>query len=172
MRNLSQNYGKGGEWKGIALLILLVFLSVLNINVAGQTISFVFLPLVAVCLWPRTDKVIVSIIAIFLLGLLLDLLSAGPLGLWTLIFLAVFGVSRPHMRLRPHTFSSALMQWLFVLVFAFVASYLLGWFALSSRPDIIVLVYQSIAALLLFPLVYGIRHLGRYILSDPDLRGL
>jgi len=32
------------------------------------------------------------------------LLSAGPLGLWALIFLSVFTIFRPHMRLKPHTF--------------------------------------------------------------------
>ena len=172
MRSSSQSYGKGGEWKGIAFLFLLVVISVLNVNIAGRAIGFIFLPLMGVCLWPRTDNAVISIIAIFLLGLLVDLLSAGPLGLWSLIFLTVFTIFRPHMRLRPHSFNSALIQWLIILVFALIASYLLGWFAQKSPPDIIAIIFQAIAALLLFPFIYGLRHLGKYLVTDPDLRGL
>lgn len=172
MRSSSQSISKGGDWKGVLLMVLLVFLSVLNVNILGRSISFVCLPLMGICLWPRTESSIVSIIAILLFGLLLDLLSAGPLGLWALIFLSVFAIFRPHMRLRPHTISSALVQWLLALAFAVIASYLLGWFALQSRPDILPLLYQALAATVLFPVVYGLRHLGKNLLSDPDMRGL
>lgn len=172
IRSSSQNYGKGGEWKGAAFLLLLIIISVLNLNVAGRTIAFIFLPLIGVCLWPRTDNAVASIISVFLLGLLLDLLSAGPLGLWALIFLTVFAVFRPHMRSKPHNFNSALTLWIFVVLFAFVASYLLGWFALQARPNLMALIYQAIVALLLFPFIYGLRHIAKYITSDPDMRGL
>lgn len=172
MRGSSQNYGKGGGWKGAVFLLFLVFISVLNVNIGGRTIAFIFLPLMGVCLWPRTDKTIQSILVIFLMGLFLDLLSAGPLGLWALIFLTVFGVFRPHMRSKPHNFRSAFTLWIMALIIAFIASFLLGWFALGSRPEFTVLVYQALAALVLFPLIYAIRHLGRYILTDPDLRGM
>ena len=171
-RSTSQSFADGGEWKGILLMVLLVFISVLNVNIAGRTIGFIFLPLIGVCLWPRTDKVIISIIAIFIFGLLLDLLSAGPLGLWALIFLTVFAISRPHMRLKPHNFSSAFIQWVIFLIFAIIASYLLGWFAMENRPDAAALLFQALAAAILFPLVYGLRHIGRYMLSDADARGL
>ncbi|WP_162143759.1 hypothetical protein [Hellea balneolensis] len=113
-----------------------------------------------------------SILVITLMGLFLDLLSAGPLGLWALIFLAVFGVFRPHMRSKPHSFKSAFTLWIMALFMALTASFFLGWFALGSRPEITALVYQALAALVLFPLIYAIRHLGRYILTDPDLRGM
>jgi len=162
MRSSSQSIPKGGDWKGILMMAFLTLISVLSVNVFGQTVSFVFLPLIGICLWPRTDGVIVSIVAILLFGLLLDLLWAGPLGLWALIFLAVFTVFRPHLRLRPHSFSSASSQWFAALIFAFVVSYFLGWFARESR----------LAASILFPVVYGLRHLGKHLTADPDMRGL
>lgn len=172
MRSSSQAISKGGTWKGILLIILLVFLSVLNVNIFGRSVSFVFLPLIGICLWPRTESLIVSIVAILIFGLLLDLLSAGPLGLWALIFLSVYALFRPSMRLKPHTFSSAFMQWIMALLFAVIASYLLGWFARQSRPDAVVLIYQALAATVMFPAIYVVRHLGKHVFSDPDTRGV
>jgi len=172
MRISSPGVSKGGVWKGILLMCLLLIISVLNVNIAGRTIGFVFLPLIGVCLWPRTDKAVLSIITIFIFGLFLDLLSAGPLGLWPLIFLTVFAVLRPHMRLKAHSFNSALTQWVVALLFALIASYLLGWFARESRPDTTALLFQALAAAALFPLIYGLRHVGRYVFSDADARGL
>lgn len=172
MRGSSQSTPSAGHWKGILLMTFLVFISILNVNIFGRSFSLICLPVIGICLWPRTEGSIVSIIAILIFGLLLDLLSAGPLGLWALIFLSVFTILRPHMRMRPHTLSSAFGQWLLALAFAVIASYLLGWFALQSRPDTMPLLYQAIAATVLFPIVYGLRHLGKSLLSDPDMRGL
>ena len=153
-------------------MTLLVFISILNINILGRSFSLICLPVIGICLWPRTEGSVVSIIAILIFGLLLDLLSAGPLGLWALIFLSILAIFRPHMRMKPHTLSSAFGQWLLALIFAMVASYLLGWFARQSRPDFMPLLYQAIVATALFPIVYGLRRLGNGLLSDPDVRGL
>jgi len=168
MRTPAQSVSKGGTWKGVLLLLVLTVLSVLNVNILGHKFSFIFLPLIAVFLWPRNGAPIASIIFILLFGLLLDILSAGPLGLWSLIFLSVFALFRPDMRLKPHSFISAFRLWFAVLAFACVAAYLLGWFAMSHRPDIWPLLYQAIAGIVLFPVVFGARYLGRNLLSDSD----
>lgn len=172
MRGSSQSTPNGGHWKGILLMTFLVFISILNVNMFGRSFSLLCLPVIGICLWPRTEGSIVSIIAILIFGLLLDLLSAGPLGFWALIFLSVFTIFRPHMRMKPHTLGSAFGQWLLVLAFAMIASYLLGWFARQYRPDLMPLIYQAVAATVLFPVVYGLRHLGKNLLSDPEMRGL
>ena len=83
MRSSAQSVSKGGTSKGVLLLLILTILSVLSVNIFGRKVSLVFLPLIAVLLWPRIDSSIVSIVFILLFGLLLDLLSAGPLGLWS-----------------------------------------------------------------------------------------
>ena len=172
MRSSAQSVSKGGTSKGVLLLLILTILSVLSVNIFGRKVSLVFLPLIAVLLWPRIDSSIVSIVFILLFGLLLDLLSAGPLGLWSLIFLSVFVLIRPHRRLKAQTFITAFRLWLGVLAFAFVAAYLLGWFAMSSRPDFWALLYQALAAIVLFPVVYGVRHVFGSLFSDPDGGGL
>lgn len=171
VRSSTQSVSSGGTWKGALLLLVLTALSVLSVDVFGRNISFLFLPLIAVFLWPHVETPIYSIVFILLFGLLLDILSAGPLGLWALIFLSVFALFRPHKRLKTLTFTSAYQIWFAVLLFACVTAYLLGWFAISRQPDIWALLYQAAAAAILFPFVYGLRHLASSLFSDPD-RGL
>lgn len=172
IRYSAQSVSKGGTWKGVLLLLALTVLSVLTIDIFGRKISFMFLPLMAVFLWPRLESPIASIVYILLFGLLLDMLSAGPLGLWPLIFLSVFALFGPHKRLNPQSFFSALYLWLAALTFALIAAYFLGWFAIGRQPDIGPLLYQGIAAIILFPVVFGIRHVGRSLFSDSDGGGL
>ena len=168
MRSSIQIGARGGTWKGVLLLLVLTALSQLSINIFERNVSFIFLPLIAVFLWPRIGNPIASIIVILLFGLLLDILSAGPLGLWSLIFLSIFAFIRPHRRIKPQSFSEAFRYWFLVLGFAVIAAYLLGWFAMNYRPDIWSLLYQAVAAIVLFPVVYGARHFARNLLSDPD----
>lgn len=168
----SQGFSKRGNWKGISFMLFLVVISALNINFMSQSISLIFLPLIGVCLWPRIESPFISIIALLLFGLLVDVVSAGPLGLWALVFLAVMAIFKPHQRLKPHSFATAFRSWCLVLLFAFIASYLLGWFALESRPDVLALLLQALTAFILFPLIYGLQYIGKYLLSDSDLRGL
>ena len=172
MGSSSQGFSKGGDWKGILFMLFLVILSALNVNIMSQSISLLFLPLIGVCLWPRIESPVISIVAVLLFGLLVDVVSAGPLGLWALIFLAVFAIFKPYQRLKPHSFATAFRSWCFVLLLAFLVSYLLGWFALKSRPDILALLLQALTAFLLFPLIYGLQYIGTYLLSDSDMRGL
>lgn len=159
---------KGNTRRGVLLLLFLTVLSVLSVNILGRNISFVFLPLMAISLWPRVQTPIISIVFILLFGLLLDMLSAGPLGLWSLVFLSVLTLLRPHKRLKPLTFLPAFRMWLAVLVFACVAAYFLGWFAMVSQPDIWPLLYNALAGIVLFPLVYCVRHIGKNVLTAAD----
>lgn len=171
MRSSVTSVSKGGVWKGALLFLGLTALSVLSVNILGRNVSFMFLPLTAVFLWPRVGASTVSVIIILLFGLLLDLLSAGPLGLWSLIFLSVFALFRPHHRIKPYTFLPAFRLWLGVVGFALAATYFLGWFAMRIQPDFWSLFFQAAAAIVLFPIVYGVRHLGSNLLLDSD-RGL
>lgn len=172
MRSSAQSISSGGTWKGALLLLFLTALSVLSANILGREVSFIFLPLMAVFLWPRIENPIASIILILLFGLLLDLLSAGPLGLWSLIFLSVFTIFAPHKRLKPLTFKSAFFRWFAVLLFALIAAYFLGWYALRNRPDIWPMLFQGTAAIVLFPFVFGLRHITGNLFSDSNGGGL
>ena len=172
MRSISQSNVKGGTWKGILLLLLLTVFSVLSVDILGRSVSFIFLPLIAVFLWPRTEKPIASIIFILVFGLLLDIISAGPLGLWSLIFLSVFTIFGPYRRSKPLKFLAAYRLWFAALLLALLAAYFLGWFAIGSRPDVKAMLYQALAAIALFPFIYGFRHVARSVLLGSDRGGL
>ena len=171
MRSSTQSVPSGGTWKGVLFLLFLTTLSVLSVDIFGRKVSFIFLPLTAIFLWPRIETPIVSIVFILVFGLLVDILSSGPLGLWALIFLSVFTLFGPYRRLKPYRFIPAFRLWLAVLVFTSIAAYFLGWFSIGRRPDIWALLYQAVAAIALFPFVYSLRYLAGNMLSDTDRRG-
>jgi len=172
MRGAAQSNPKGGTWKGSLLLLSLTLLSVLSVNIMGRSISFIFLPLIAIFLWPRLDNPIASIVLILLFGLLLDTISAGPLGLWPLVFLTIFTLFRPHLRLKRHQFGASFGQWFGALTLSIVLAFFLGWFALEQRPEMTALLMNAAAAIIAFPLVYGLRHIGGQLLTESDERGL
>ena len=171
MRSAPQTATGGGTWKGGLFLLILTVLSVLSVTVFGRTVNFVFLPVMAIFLWPRVENSIGSIVIILIFGLLLDIISAGPLGLWPLIFLATFAIFRPHRRMKPRTLKASFGQWTGALTLAAIAAYLLGWFALERRPEFMPLLHNALAGIIAFPFIYGLRHIGRQLFSDPD-RGL
>ena len=168
MRSAPQTATSGGTLKGGLFLLILTALSVLSVTVFGRTVNFVFLPVMAIFLWPRVENSIGSIVIIVIFGLLLDIISAGPLGLWSLIFLTIFALFRPHRRLKPRTFKASFGQWIGALVLAALAAYLLGWFTLERRPAFMPLLHNTIAGIVAFPFIYGLRHMGRQLVSDPD----
>jgi len=127
---------RGYAWQGVLLLFILTVIGMLSINLFGRVVSFSLLPLIGVILWPRGASPRTSIIAMLVFGLLLDALTGGPLGLWALIYLAVFLVFRPHQRLKPLKFNAAFVQVLAGLLFALILAFGLAWFANSHRPQI------------------------------------
>ena len=102
-----------------------ILLSLLNLNVIGQSANFIFLPLAILFYWPRGSSYVSSLWTIFFLGLLHDLASGGPLGLWTLTLVILFIIIDPTVRHARYSFAS---QWivfsLLILSGAFVSSVL------------------------------------------------
>jgi len=160
----------GYAWQGIAMMICLVILAVLQFNILGTTISLLFLPVIGICLWPRGASALVSIIALFVFGLLLDFLSEGPLGLWSMIYLALFTLFRPLERAKPMTFQTAVLQWLLMILIAMIMAFLLGWISNGQRPSIILIGYQGAIVTALFPIIYGFRSILRRFAIDPSDR--
>jgi len=167
-----QGSSKGHVWQGGLMIAVLTYLAGLSINVIGVSVSFAFLPLIAICLWPRDAGTISSILVILFFGLLLDFISFGPLGLWALIYLTIFAVFRPQLRLKSYDFRQASLRWLGVLGLAIIMAFCLGWFAAQDRPAMLPLLYQGLVATVFFPCVYGIRSLLKSFFSDSEERGL
>lgn len=109
--------------------------------------------LMAVYYWAVQRPEVFPPYAVFVLALLYDLLSAGPLGLWTLVYLIVYGiVVSQRLLFVGRAFS---LFWLGFLVTAMAAG-VLGWMLaslyfgepLSPGPVLI----QMAATVALFPL--------------------
>ncbi len=163
---------RGFAWQGVLLLFVLTVIGMLSMSLFGRVVSFSLLPLISVILWPRGASAVTSIIALLIFGLLLDVLTGGPLGLWALVYLAVFGVFRPHQRLKPLKFRGAFMQVLGGLLFALALAFVLAWLANSHRPQIVLMLPPLAAALILFPVIYGARSLLKQWFGGADERGL
>ncbi len=163
---------RGHAWHGIVMMLLLTIIGVLSVNLFGRSVSFSLLPLLGVILWPRGSSPVASILAMLIFGLLLDFLTAGPLGLWALVYLIVFALFKPHQRLKPHTFRTASRQVFGGLILALVLAFGLAWFASGHRPDLVLMLPPLLAVIVLFPLIYGLRHFFKQLLGGADERGL
>lgn len=161
---------RGQTTQAILMLLVLTMIGGLNVNIFGHSIALHLVPLIGICLWPRLAHPIISIIAIFILGLLLDLLTTEALGGRTLIYLVVFTVFRPDQRLKEHIFGTALAQWIGTVLLALLLIYVFGWISRGTRPDIALLAKQALLATAFFPAVYLIRRVMRYFLVNPDDR--
>ena len=167
----SSNSGRRGQtWPAILILLVLTILGALHVNILGQTISLSFLPLAGICLWPRNSNPLVSIIAIFIFGILLDVFTHQILGFRTLIYLTIFAIFRPDSRLKQHIFGTAFMQWVLTILVGFSLFYLLAWIGRGTKPYLMTLWYQGLLALALFPLIYLGRYILRFILVDAEDR--
>ena len=172
LRPVLQPFARGGLLVGSLLMLILVLVSVSSFNAFNTLINFIYLPLIGIYTWPRTDKIILSICIIFIFGLILDIVSSGPLGLWSLIFLINFAVFKPHMRLKSLVFKTAFFSWFSFLFFSSILLYFFVWFSIEIPPRLMPLIIQSIVATCLFPLVFGLRHLLKKIFIDQFLRDL
>jgi len=167
----SSNFGgRGQTWQAILILFVLTILGALHVTVLGQTISLSFLPLAGICLWPRNSNPIISIVAIFILGILLDVFTHQILGFRTLIYLTIFTIFRPDTRLKQHIFGTAFLQWILTILIGLGLFYLLAWLGRGTKPQLVSLWYQGLLALALFPLIYLGRYIFRFILVDAEDR--
>jgi len=109
--------------------------------------------LMAIYFWAVQRPDVFPVYAVFSVGLLYDLLSAGPLGLWALVYLVVYGiVVSQRLLFIGQTFT---LFWLGFLVAALVAG-LFGWGLASLYFGQVLLpgpiLIQMAATVALFPL--------------------
>ena len=78
----------------IATVLVLVVLSVLPWGV-GQSLGFMLplLPFLAIYYWMRRHSQLMPALFVFASGLAVDVLSYGPLGYWSIVYLAGLGLT-------------------------------------------------------------------------------
>jgi len=154
--------------QAIILMLFLTILGAINLNIFGYSVSLVFAPLIGICLWPRSTHPILSVIGIFLFGLLMDFLTMEVMGLHAIIYLSVFAIFRPDKRIKAHIFGTAFARWLGTILVALVIIYFLGWIAHNSPPKVVALINQALLATIIFPFIYILRYIFKKFVDNPD----
>lgn len=143
----------------MALLITCV-LSQLSIKTSGRVWSFSFVPTAVILLWPTRSSPLLSLLGIFLLGLLHDALGSGPYGVWALLWTSMFLIIRPDLRLRSRNLFVQWGQYVLVILAIGAGHILIGKFILSQAMAWDNIVLSSVMALAIFPLVWIVRELA------------
>jgi rod shape-determining protein MreD len=127
----------------------------------------VVLPLTLAFAWPLIRPSVLGPITLLLLGLFLDLLWGGPMGLWPICLLVVYGgvlLSRSFLAGQE---TRVLFAWYAVCTAgAFALAYLVVSLRSHNAPSILALLGQVIPTLLLFPIAAWM--IERF--DDGDLR--
>ncbi len=158
-------------FQGLAGGLLLVFIALINLDMGAFKTGFIFLPVAIVYLWPVRASYTWSLICIFLLGIFYDFASNGPLGLWTLCYLALFivlgGGARTTIR-----FPAAFLWFLLSMSFVCCLAMLLGRFALGQWPNGLEIAKSMLTTAVVFPLIFWIRRTSLIIfggIEDPKV---
>lgn len=113
----------------------------------------VVLPLTLAFAWPLIRPSVFGPLTLLLLGLFLDLLWGGPLGLWAVCLLAVYGgvlLSRSFLAGQE---TRVLFAWYAVCtVGSFALAYLIVSLRSANAPSLLALFWQVLPTLLLFPI--------------------
>ena len=111
------------------------------------------LPMVLAFAWPLIRPSMIAPAVLFALGLGLDLFWAGPLGLWPLCLLAVYGVVLLSRNLLAGQETVFLFVWYVACTgLAFLMAYVIVTMDAGNAPNLLALAGQVFPTLLLFPL--------------------
>lgn len=137
------------------------------IKVFGLTLPEPVIPMVLAFAWPLIRPSALAPLALLGLGLFLDLLWGGAVGLWPLSLLAAYGLVLLSRPLIVGQETRVLFGWyVAATALAFTIAYLAVWLRAGMAPSLISLALQVAPTVLLFPLAD--RLVQRF--DDVDLR--
>ena len=144
--------------KGTLAGLVLVMFSTTNMSVFDMNISPVFLPVFAILFWPVKASYTWSLLGVMGIGLFQDVLSAGPLGAWALVYLALFFILGRGVKTKMPLWNA---WWLYAVFILFAALFvtLIGKLILRIWPDMSGLMANAVLSVLIFPICYFIRSL-------------
>lgn len=157
------------HWIGVPSLIAMAVSIVLAtpFQLFGLKLPEPVAPLVLAFAWPLIRPSMLGPVVLFALGLFLDLLWGGILGVWPLSLLAVYVLVLLSRSLLAGQENQILMIWYAsCTVLAFLISYLVVALGSSNAPSLFGLFGQIIPTLLLWPAAHWL--LQRF--DDGDVR--
>jgi len=166
VETITASKARGFSLQAGLVLIISVLLCVTNLNIFGVTFSFLFMPLIAIYLWPKEADLFVTYVLLFVSGLLLDTLSGGAIGLWAIIFLLGFLSTRPDQRgpeLSLAEWWLNFTMWMLVMAGIFFVLSLINQDQIALMPLAIMLFVNVV----IFPGFYYARRIVRaYFVGD------
>lgn len=125
------------------------------------------IPMVLAFAWPLIRPSITAPLMLTLLGLVLDILTYGPLGLWALALLAIYAVVLASRSFLIGQDTAVLFAWFAACcALAFLMAYLVVSLIARNPPSLLSLIGQIVPTLLLFP--FADRMIERF--EDGDVR--
>ncbi|MEE9272655.1 MAG: hypothetical protein V3U57_05250 [Robiginitomaculum sp.] len=161
--------------QGFIFCLVLIFFSLSSVEIFGQYFRLAFLPFAGLFLWPLQASKRWSLVFVFILGVLYDIFSGGPMGIWALSFLIYFIAVNEGIRGIKDKLGwlQALGLFFVTLIFLGAIAAVLNRVSLGIWPSRIIIVNTVVVTLIAFPLIYWIRNLLSFIGGEPqENRGL
>ena len=137
------------------------------VELFGLNLPEPVVPMVLAFSWPLIRPSITAPLVLTGLGLLLDVLTYGPLGLWALALLAIYAVVLASRSFLIGQDTAVLFVWYAACcTLAFLMAYLVVTVLARNPPSILALIGQVVPTLLLFP--FADRMIERF--EDGDVR--
>lgn len=150
-----------------AVTLAVTILLATPVQVFGLHLPEPVIPMVLAFAWPLIRPSIAAPLMLTLLGLVLDILTYGPLGLWPLALLAIYAVVLASRSFLIGQDTAVLFVWYAACCsLAFLLAYLLVALIARNPPSILSLFGQVVPTLLLFP--FAARMIERF--DDADVR--
>jgi len=137
------------------------------VELFGLNLPEPVVPMVLAFSWPLIRPSITAPLVLTLLGLILDVLTYGPFGLWALALLAIYAVVLASRSFLIGQDTAVLFVWYAACCgLAFLMAYLVVTVIARNPPSILALIGQVVPTLLLFP--FADRMIERF--EDGDVR--
>lgn len=137
------------------------------VELFGLNLPEPVIPMVLAFSWPLIRPSVTAPLVLTLLGLILDILTYGPLGLWALALLAVYAVVLASRSFLIGQDTAVLFIWYAACCgLAFLLAYIIVSIIARNPPSILALIGQIVPTLLLFP--FADRMIERF--EDGDVR--
>lgn len=153
--------------QGVGFGLVLVFMALVNLDLAHFYVGFTLLPVIGIFFWPLKGSYSWSIFFIFLLGLFHDLASNGPLGVWVLSYLLAFTILGGGVNLKPGL-GRNLGGFILVLGLVMGMAFVFGLFSIGQMPNITNLLISALSTILVFPFVYWFRSIFGFARSGTN----
>ena len=136
------------------LSVLLVGIANLPLSLTGGLLPAPILALGSVYFWLLLRPDLMPAIAVLMIGLLEDLVSGGPPGLWTAGFIAAYSFTeRQRDVLEGLSSLGTLIGFAGAVLIAALVAYALAWAVFLRAPPVAPLMLECVMTVLLYPLI-------------------